>query len=114
MPMPAVALHMDNLPPVLPCRKCDHNVYQQHDGSCLTSDIAHNRETIDKALHKLDALLLEGWQGYYESIRLIVGGGLIREQILGQLHYYQKQHRLLSFKEDSPNRGAILVRLRAA
>lgn len=112
MPMPALVLHVDSLPPMLACRKCDQNMYQQHDGSYLTRDIAHNRETIAKALQKLDAAMLEGWNGYCESVRLIVGGGVIREQILGQLHYYRQQGRLLSFNEDSPNRGAIVVRLR--
>lgn len=113
MPMPASRLHMDELPPVLACRKCDENLYQQHDGSCLTRDIAHNRETIEKAVQKLDALLLEGWEAHCEKLRLIVGGGLIRERVLGQLHYYQQQQRLLSFKEESPNRGAIVVILRS-
>jgi hypothetical protein len=114
MSMSVTALHIDMLPPALLCHKCDQNVYQQHDGSCLTRDIAHNHETIKQALQKLDTILLECWQAYCQSLRLIVGGGVIREHILGQLHYYQQQHRLISFKEESPNRGAIVVRLRAA
>jgi hypothetical protein len=113
MPVASLRLHIDTLPPSLSCPKCDQNVYQQHDGSTLTSDIAHQHETIAKALQKLDALLLEGWAGPYQQLRLIVGGGLIREQVLGQLYFYQQQGRLLRFKEDSPNRGAIVVSLRA-
>ncbi len=114
MPAPTLRLHMDMLPPVLACRKCDENLYQQHDGSNLTGDIAHHHETVGRALQKLDALLLEGWDGYYQHLRLIVGGGLIREQVLGQLHFYQRQHRLSAFREDSPNKGAIVVRLRSS
>ena len=113
MPASFLRLEADNLPPSLVCRKCDQDVYQQHDGSCLTGDVAHSHETIQRALQKLDMLLVEGWDGYYENVRLIVGGGVIREQILGQLHYYQQQRRLLAFSEETPNRGAIIVRLRA-
>lgn len=105
-------LALETLPPSLLCIKCDENLYLQNDGSCLTGDIAHQHETCARALQKLDALLLAGWEGYYRNVRIVVGGGLIREQVLGQLHYYQGQRRLLSFREESPNKGAILVSLR--
>ena len=104
---------LDTIPPVLLCIKCDANLYQQNDGSCLTRDIAHQHETGERALQKLDVLLVEGWEGYCRTVRVVVGGGLIREQVLGQLHYYQGQRRLLSFREESPNKGAILVHLRS-
>lgn len=112
MSVPAPRLQFDTLPPMLRCPKCDQNLYLQSDGSCLTRDIAHQRETIARALEKLDGLLLEGWASYCETIRIIVGGGVIRQQALGQLHYYQKQGRLLACREESPNKGAILVTLR--
>lgn len=112
MSVPAPRLQFDVLPPQLWCPKCDENMYLQSNGSCLTRDIAHQHETVARALDKLDALLLEGWSGYCREIRIIVGGGVIREQVLGQLHYYQRQGRLLSCREESPNRGAILVTLR--
>jgi hypothetical protein len=112
MTVPAPRLHFDALPPALWCPKCDQNLYLQSNGSCLTRDIAHQRETIVRALDKLDALLLEGWCGNYQTIRIIVGGGVIREQVLGQLHYHQQQGRLLACREESPNKGAILVTLR--
>ena len=112
MPVSAPWLQLDDLPPSLVCPKCDADVFRQHNGRCLTRDIAHQHETIERALHKLDALLVEGWQGTWQSLRLIVGGGRIREQVLGQLHYHQQQGRLRSYSEDSPNRGAIVVLLR--
>jgi hypothetical protein len=112
MPVPVPRLQLDDLPPSMICPKCDADVFRQHDSRCLSRDIAHQHETIDRALHKLDALLVEGWQGTWQSLRLIVGGGRIREQVLGQLHHYQQRGRLRSYSEDRPNRGAIVVLLR--
>lgn len=111
-PQDTAALSLDALPPRLICLKCDANLYAQHDGSCRTYDIAHSHETVARALRKLDAALLEGWGSHAATLRLVVGGGTIRREILGQLTYYQRLGRLLAFTEDSPNRGAILLRLR--
>jgi hypothetical protein len=108
----AVRFELDQVPPRLTCPKCDQNLYLQHDGSCLTRDIAHHHETIVRALEKLDRLLLDGWKGYGRTVKIIVGGGLIREQVLGQLHYYQRQGVIRDYREDSPNRGAIVAVLR--
>jgi len=108
----AVRVTLEQIPPRIHCSKCDASLYLQHDGSCLTRDIAHQHETVIKALAKLDQLLTDGWRGYWQSLRIIVGGGLIREQVLGQLHYYQGQGLLRSYREESPNRGAIVVQLR--
>lgn len=111
-PQDTAALSLDALPPRQSCPKCDANIYAQHDGSCWTYDIAHSQETVARALGKLDAALLEGWGSHAATLRLVVGGGAIRREILGQLTYYQRLGRLLAFAEDSPNRGAILLRLR--
>ena len=112
MPAAVPRMQLDDIPPVLVCAKCDANLFLQHDGRCLTRDIAHSHETVERALAKLDALLVNGWQGHWLSLRLIVGGGRIREQVLGQLHHHQQRGRLRSYREDSPNRGAIVVTLR--
>ncbi|MES2624196.1 MAG: hypothetical protein V4628_02855 [Pseudomonadota bacterium] len=105
-------LHMDDIPPRLICIKCDDDIYQQSRGTCLTQDIAHQHETITKALKKLDDVLVSAWAGYYKEFRVIVGGGQIRQQVLGQLHYYQQQRKILSCQEESPNHGAVLVVIR--
>ncbi len=65
-----------------------------------------------RALEKLDELLLDGWRGYYRGVRIIVGGGLIREEVLGQLRGYEHRGIVHEFHEDSPNRGAIVATLR--
>ena len=103
---------LDQLPASLICPKCDDDMMAQHDSTCLTRDIAHQRESVAKALEKLDAALLKAWQGYYCSLRLIVGGGLIRTEVLGQLHFLQQRGLLQHYAEERPNRGAILVTVR--
>lgn len=113
--MPAVVnrLQLDDLPPQQYCLKCDSDLYAQSDGSCLTCDIAHQHETIPLALQKLDAAIVAAWQANYQQLRLVVGGGSIRNEVLGQLRYYQASSYLLSYTEESPNRGAVLVRIRS-
>ena len=108
----ALRFDLDQAPPRLRCAKCDENLYLQHDGRFLTRDIAHGRETVARALEKLEELLLDGWRGYYRGVRIIVGGGLIRDEVLGQLRYYRERGNVRVFREDSPNRGAIVVTLR--
>ena len=46
------------------------------------------------------------------DLRLVVGGGVIRREVLGQLHYYRGCGYLLDYAEESPNHGAVLVRIR--
>lgn len=108
----AVRFDLDAAPPKLRCPKCDDELYRQHDGRFLTRDIAHSRETVARAMEKLDAALLEGWRGYSRGVRLIVGGGLIRDEVLGQLRYYRDRGTVRDYREDTPNRGAIVVVLR--
>lgn len=108
----ALRFELDQAPPRLRCGKCDASLYLQHDGSFLTRDIAHGHETVARALEKLDDLLLEAWRGYYRGARIIVGGGLIREEVLRQLSYYRQRGIVRGYREDSPNRGAIVAALR--
>lgn len=113
MPAQVPRLNPDDLPPSRICLKCDSDLYSQSDGSVLTRDIAHQQESVKQALAKLGTSLIEAWEGYACSLRLVVGGGLIRREVLGQLAWLQSQGAILDYSEDSPNRGAILVRIRA-
>jgi len=103
---------LEQAPPRLKCSKCDEDLYRQHDGRFLTRDIAHGRETVARALEKLDALLLDGWRGHWRGVRIVVGGGLIRDEVLGQLRFYRGRGIVRAYREDSPNRGAIVATLR--
>lgn len=108
----AVRFELEDAPPRLRCAKCDADLYRQHDGSTLSRDIAHHRETTAQALAKLDEALLEGWRGYCRSVRIVVGGGLIREQVQGQLRYYRERGIVREYDDDGRNRGAIVAVLR--
>ena len=94
------------------CPKCDDALFLQSDGSTLTRDIAHQGETLDRAVEKLDVTLQSAWAGYARAVRLIVGGGRIRDEILGQLRHYQDRGYIRDFATDSRNPGAITVVLR--
>jgi hypothetical protein len=112
MPVEAGRLQLDDLPPHKICPKCDSDVYAQSDGTRLVRDIAHQGETLGRAMEKLDQALLEAWQGHYRSLLLVTGGGVIRNEVLGQLHYYRQLGYLLNYDEQQPNRGVLLVYLR--
>jgi len=95
-----------------PCPKCDSDVWAQSDGSILTADIAHDGETVAQAMAKLDRALQDAMAAYCRALRLITGGGAIREEALGQLAFLVREGRILSCREEGRNRGAVLVQLR--
>lgn len=94
------------------CIKCDSALFRQSDGSTLTVDIAHHRETVAQALEKMDHALNAAWQGYESQVRLVVGGGAIREAVLGELTFQCRKGRILRVRPQAPNHGALLVILR--
>lgn len=110
----APRFELDEVPPRLACPKCDEALYLQHDGTLLTRDIAHQRETVPRALEKLDRLLLEAWRGYSKGVRIVVGGAAIREQVLARLRDCRERGIVREYREDSPNRGAIVAIIRGA
>ena len=94
----------------LVCAKCDSDLMAQSDGSTLTIDIAHHHETVLQALTKFEHALNQAWHGYTAKLRLIVGGGLIRDAVLAELFFKRSQGIVLNFSEE--NRGALLIRVR--
>ena len=94
------------------CPKCDANLQAQSNGQVLQLDIAHNAETIPIALGKLERAVQEAQQCRARAIRLVVGRGLIRDEVLRQLSWLQHSGELLTYDYDGGNTGAILVTLR--
>jgi predicted CXXCH cytochrome family protein len=93
------------------CVKCDSPLFSVGDGSQLTVDIAHQHETVKQALAKFELTLERVWQtSHVSDVRLVVGGGLIRDAVLAELHFRKTQGTVPDFREE--NRGAVLVRLR--
>lgn len=93
------------------CTKCDSPLWSLSDGSTLTVDIAHQRETVAEAQVKFRRVLDQAWQeSHAGQLRLIVGGGLIRDAVLAELFYLRQQGAVLGFEDE--NRGVIRVRIR--
>lgn len=93
------------------CIKCDSPLFSQSDGSTRTVDIAHHHETVARALDKFEQTLNQVWQQTYaEHLRLIVGGGLIRDAVLAELFFKKSRGTVLGFEEE--NRGAVLIKIR--
>jgi hypothetical protein len=93
------------------CVKCDNPLWSQSDGSIVTADIAHQHETVPQALLKFRDSLNRSWQqGHAGHLRLIVGGGLIRDAVLGELYFLRSKGTILDYHEE--NRGAVLIRIR--
>lgn len=95
------------------CIKCDSPLFSQSDGSTITVDIAHHHETVVRALDKFEQTLNVVWQqSCAENLRLVVGGGLIRDAVLAELFFKKSRGTVLDFTEE--NRGAVLIKIRQA
>lgn len=94
------------------CPKCDDLLDAQTDGSIMTVDIAHDRETVRDAVTKLNQILDEVDKARGAGARLIVGTGRIREAVSAELATYLHRKDILSFDYEGQNEGAILVMLR--
>ncbi|OGT71040.1 MAG: hypothetical protein A3H44_12340 [Gammaproteobacteria bacterium RIFCSPLOWO2_02_FULL_57_10] len=94
------------------CPKCDAVLHLQTDGSVLHVDIAHNHETIRVALQKLERILVEARAGHTRAVRVVVGRGFIREEVLLQLSWLQRSGEILAFDHEDGNAGAIMVTVR--
>jgi len=94
------------------CPKCDAQLDEQSDGSVLQCDIAHQHETLPIALEKMARALAEGRAGHAFAVRLVVGRGLIRDEVMRQLSWLAMRAEILEFDHDAGNTGAILVTLR--
>ena len=93
------------------CPKCDAELALQSSGEIVHVDIAHNAETISVALAKLEKVLEEAALTRAAAVRLGVGRGLIRDEVLRQLSWLQHSEKVQSFDYDRGNTGAIFVKL---
>lgn len=96
---------------VVNCPKCDNRLDLQHDGSTVTIDIAHNRETVRDALLKLQRNMKAARETNAQNLRVIVGSGRIREEILGLLYDLRSRETIIDFNQDE-NPGAVTIKLK--
>lgn len=94
------------------CPKCDNDLRSQTDGSTITVDISHHGEIVRDAQRKLEKSLSEAQQGLASKLRVVVGGGLIREQVLSDLRTFEHRGDIRGFTAEAHNAGAILVTLK--
>lgn len=93
------------------CPKCDFGKYEQNLTNTLTRDIAHNRQTVRLAEQEFYRAIEDAKQQGYGRLRLIVGGGIIREETQNLLDTAVWQKNITGFEIEHPNKGAFLVRL---
>ncbi|MFT7685949.1 MAG: hypothetical protein ACI9FB_001294 [Candidatus Azotimanducaceae bacterium] len=96
----------------LNCPKCDSVILKQSDGSTVTYDIAHQGEYVRHALMKLQELMDELLMSPTGNLRLIVGNGLIKNEVNYFLADMQFRNDIRGFAQDGKNSGAIMVRLK--
>ena len=94
------------------CPKCDNNLELQTDGSTLALDISHNRESVYEALKKMEEAIDLAKKSSTQFLKLIVGGGLIREEVSLALIAVERRLEIKSFQRDNRNAGVIIVQLK--
>ena len=99
-------------PEVRDCPKCDAVLGKQTDGSIRTIDIAHRQETVDDAAEKLRMAINQHRKGTTQSLRVVVGGGIIRKKIVPTLNQMRARGVIKSYQFEKGNSGAYMVRLK--
>ena len=94
------------------CPKCDNCLDSQHDGSIITADIAHQGERVEEAIGKMRVEVDAARNGMGLYLRLIVGSGVIRDEVLFALRGVQADGVIKSFEVESANAGAIKIKLK--
>ena len=94
------------------CPKCDNALEHQHDGSTITVDIAHDGERVSEALRKMQSEFDMARKGVAANIRLVVGSGLIRDEVLLALRDLEFRGDVKDFDLEPTNAGTVLVRLK--
>ena len=94
------------------CLKCDDALAAQTGGQVVRRDIAHQGETVSEAEDKLAALLRQATLERWAGLEVIVGGGLIKDAILGKVAWLERRGEVRRYQIASHNPGMIYVTLR--
>lgn len=89
------------------CPKCDFNLRLINRDKTIMVDIAHHHETVEQAIEKLNDFITKAKDENYGHLKIIVGNGLIREEIKRLLPYYQEIGKISGYTTDGFNRGAF-------
>ena len=96
------------------CPKCDYGITEQNSNETCTKDIAHNRQSLTQATEQFYSVLQSAKRDNYRYLRLIVGGGRIKEEVGHLLETEQWRGTIKNFKLETPNNGAYLVTLKTS
>lgn len=94
------------------CPKCDNRLDAQTDGSTITCDIAHQGERVSDALRKMQSAIAGVKAGVAQYLRLIVGSGVIREEVMASLADMERRGIIIRWELEQNNKGAIRVKLK--
>lgn len=94
------------------CPKCDNRLDLQTDGSTITIDIAHHGERVRDALQKMNHAIRDTKGGFAKYLRLVVGTGVIREEVEISLREAEHRRQIVRFDVEGRNPGAFLVQLK--
>lgn len=99
-------------PAITACPKCDALLGKQTDGSIRTIDIAHDQETVAEAVAKLQMAVNRHGKGLTQSLRVIVGSRIIRDEIVSSLNQMRARGLIKSYQPENGNRGAYILMLK--
>ena len=91
------------------CPKCDNRLDLQTDGSTVTVDVAHQGERVRDAVQKLRTAVRETRSGVSRHLRVVVGTGVIREEVMLSLREMEHRNQIIRFRLEDENSGAFLV-----
>jgi hypothetical protein len=94
------------------CPKCDNALDCQHDGSTISVDIAHQGERVHEALEKMQHEIQQARRGVAKRLRLIVGSGRIRDEVMLSLRDLEFRGDIRDFEPEPFNAGSVLVTLK--
>lgn len=112
--MPKDSCHncgMSIQPEELHCPKCDEHRYAKNHKQTLSIDIAHGRRTLAQAEQQLDQAIENAIAEQFGYLKIIVGRGLIREEIHRSLDAAQWQGQIREYQPEKNNLGAYIIQM---
>ena len=95
----------------LNCPKCDTHRYAHNRTKTLIVDIAHNRQSLAQSELQLDRAIEQAQQQEFGALKIIVGRGLIQQEIRRSLDTAQWQNRIRDFQSEPNNPGAYIIQM---
>jgi len=93
------------------CPKCDEHRYAKNRKLTLSIDIAHARQTLAQAEQQLDQAIEQAMTEQFGNLKIIVGRGLIRDEIHRSLDAAQWQNRIRDYQPEKYNQGAYVIQM---